>query len=177
MSKVAEVRNTAPKDAVQRVLDDKKMSKDRLCEELEERKKARKRRVRWPRSEGGERGGGGGHSGRVRRRSLRWSHVRTHPLYMLYTAHSLPSFLGVSCFSVSDETPHAFGALYNPLTSSFIRFGIKTSYCITRLCYTSYLTIQYRWYLSVPRAQCLYGKRGAYFRCRIERLDAVMLPS
>ena len=41
--KVAEVRNTAPKYAVQRVLDERKHTKEKLCQELEERRAARRR--------------------------------------------------------------------------------------------------------------------------------------
>lgn len=41
--KVTEVRSTAPKDAVQRVLDEKKWGKEKLCKELEELRAARKR--------------------------------------------------------------------------------------------------------------------------------------
>lgn len=41
--KVAGVRSTAPKDAVRRVLDEKKCGKEKLCQELEELRAARKR--------------------------------------------------------------------------------------------------------------------------------------
>lgn len=41
--KVAEVRSTAPKDAVRRVLDEKKCGKEKLCQELEELRAARKK--------------------------------------------------------------------------------------------------------------------------------------
>ena len=41
---VAEVRSTAPKDAVKRVLDEKKCGKEKLCHELEELRATRKRR-------------------------------------------------------------------------------------------------------------------------------------
>lgn len=41
--KVAEVRSTAPKDAVRRVLDEKKCGKEKLCQELEELRASRKR--------------------------------------------------------------------------------------------------------------------------------------
>lgn len=44
--KVAEVRSTAPKDAVKRVLDEKKWGKEKLCQELEELRAARKRYLR-----------------------------------------------------------------------------------------------------------------------------------
>lgn len=40
---MAEVRSTAPKDAVRRVLDDKKWGKEKLCEELEKLRATRKR--------------------------------------------------------------------------------------------------------------------------------------
>lgn len=43
LGKVAQVRNTAPKDAVQRVLDGKKTGKEKLCEELEHGRDTRKR--------------------------------------------------------------------------------------------------------------------------------------
>lgn len=42
---MAEVRKTAPKDAVNRVLEDKKCKKERLSKELEEAKKAKRRCV------------------------------------------------------------------------------------------------------------------------------------
>lgn len=40
------MRSTAPKDAVKRVLDEKKWGKEKLCEELEELRAARKRYLR-----------------------------------------------------------------------------------------------------------------------------------
>lgn len=52
---VAEVRSTAPKDAVRRLLDEKKCGKEKLCHELEELRAARKRQEcggRWRRKGG-----------------------------------------------------------------------------------------------------------------------------
>ncbi|CAM9428541.1 unnamed protein product, partial [Ectocarpus fasciculatus] len=46
VKEVAEVRSTAPKDAVQRVLDEKKWGKEKLCKELEELRAARKREAK-----------------------------------------------------------------------------------------------------------------------------------
>ncbi|CAM9215726.1 unnamed protein product, partial [Scytosiphon promiscuus] len=46
VKEVAEVRSTAPKDAVKRVLDEKKWGKEKLCQELEELRAARKREVK-----------------------------------------------------------------------------------------------------------------------------------
>lgn len=43
LRKVAEVRSTAPKDAVRRVLDYKKWGKEKLCEELEQLRAIRKK--------------------------------------------------------------------------------------------------------------------------------------
>ncbi|CAN0014529.1 unnamed protein product [Ectocarpus sp. 8 AP-2014] len=46
VKEVTEVRSTAPKDAVQRVLDEKKCGKEKLCKELEELRAARKREAK-----------------------------------------------------------------------------------------------------------------------------------
>lgn len=43
---VAGVRKTAPKDAMNRVLENKKCNRERLCKELKEAKKAKRRCVR-----------------------------------------------------------------------------------------------------------------------------------
>ncbi|CAM9126544.1 unnamed protein product [Pylaiella littoralis] len=46
VKEVAEVRSTAPKDAVRRVLDDKKWGKEKLCEELEQLRAIRKKEAK-----------------------------------------------------------------------------------------------------------------------------------
>ncbi len=51
---MAELRSTAPKDAVRRVLDEKKCGKEKLCHELEELRAARKRRECGAREGGGK---------------------------------------------------------------------------------------------------------------------------